>query len=114
MVRVHFSNGLLGDWAVSMITKEKAIELYESKFWEGMTAREIAEFQLFERLLCVPFAVFQQALQESLGRPVWTHELGMNIEGIRAEFLGEKKPPTMEQIIELIPEEKRIIVIGAA
>lgn len=30
--------------------------------------------------------------------------------GICKEFLGEKDPPTMEDIINLIPEERRVIV----
>lgn len=60
--------------------------------------------------LAVPFAVFHEAVEKSLGRPVYTHEFGMNYDGICAEFLGEKEAPTLEEIINLIPEEKRIIV----
>lgn len=92
------------------IGKDKAIELAESNWWELCDHREIAEFQLFTVELCVPFGVFHEAVEKSLGRPVWTHEFGMNWDGIIAEFLGEKDAPTMEDIINLIPEEKRIII----
>lgn len=93
------------------MTKEQAIALSESKFWEDMTPRQIAEFQWFEPFLCMPFDVFHKALEETLGRPVWTHEIALDRDGITKELRGEKGPPTFEEIVGLIPEEKRIIVL---
>ena len=49
-------------------------------------------------------------LKEALGRPVWTHEFGLNLNGLKAELVGEQPPPSMQEIIELIPEHKRLIV----
>jgi len=92
------------------IGKDKAIALANSNWWEGRSAREIAKFQLFTEELSMPFDIFHQKLEEALGRPVWTHELGLNFDGIALEFLGEKDAPTMDEIIELIPAEKRILV----
>jgi len=92
------------------IGREKAIELYDSNWWELCDEREITEFQLFVEELCCPFEIFHAALEKTIERPVWTHELGLNLEGIQREFLGEKAPPTMEEILNLIPEEKRIVV----
>ena len=92
------------------IGKEAALDLAKSHWWIGKTFREIAEFQLFTAELCCPFGVFQEAVEESLGRPVWTHEFGLNYDGIVAEFLGECQPPTMQEIIEMVPAEKRIVV----
>jgi len=92
------------------IGKEKAIELAESGWWKEKSAREIAHFQLFMAELCMPFSEFHKAVEKSLGRSVLTHEFGMNYDGICSEFLGEKEPPTMEEIINMIPEEKRIII----
>ena len=74
------------------IGKEKAIELYNSNWWEGLSHREIAEFQLFTAELSCPFDVFHEAVEKSLGRPVFTHEFGLNYDGICKEFLGEKDP----------------------
>gem|GEM_PF-5448199 len=57
------------------MTKEQAIKLSESEFWKKMTFRQIAEFQLFEPLLCVPFEIFHEAMEKTLNRPIFTHEL---------------------------------------
>lgn len=92
------------------MTKEKAIALAESKFWEGMTHRQIAEFQMCEEKLCMPFSVFHEAVEKTLGRPVYTHEFGLNFQGLKDELFNGKPAPTLEEIINLIPEEKRLIV----
>ena len=92
------------------ITKEKAIELYESNFWENLSDYEIAKFQLFTDKLCMPFEVFHKSISTVLNRPVYTHEFGLNYDGLVKEFLGEKEKPSLEEIINLIPENKRIII----
>lgn len=92
------------------MTREQAIELHRSRFWEGMTPRERAEFQLHEKRLCMPFEVFHKAVEESLGRPVWTHEFA-RLDLLRVELRGDAPAPTLEQIINLIPAEKRVLVI---
>lgn len=90
--------------------KEHALKLVESKFWEKMSAKDIAKFQLFERRLCMPFDVFHKAVEEALGRSVWTHEFGLNVKGLQKEIMGKQPAPTMDEIIDLIPPEKRIII----
>ena len=90
--------------------KEQAIKLYESKFWEQMTEEQIAKFQLFENKLCIPFSVFHKAMEKTLGRSVWTHEFGLNRKGLMKELMMGAEPPTLEEIINLIPKEKRIII----
>lgn len=92
------------------MTKEDAIRLAESKFWEGMDYRQRAIFQMHEEKLCMPFDVFHEAVEKTLGRPVWTHEFGMNHEGIKAELNGNGPAPTMEEIINMIPADKRVLV----
>ena len=94
------------------IGKPAAIALGKSDWWKTKTAREIAGFQLFTEELCCPFDVFHKSVEESLERSVWTHEFGLNYEGICKEFLGESEPPTMQEIFEMIPEEKRLIVVN--
>ena len=93
------------------MTEKQAIALAESGFYKTMSHKEIAMFQMFEPLLCMPFDVFHEALEKTLGRPVYTHEFALNAEGIKKELLGKKAPPTLEEIINLIPEDKRIIAI---
>ena len=92
------------------MTKDQAIALFDSGWWKNKTARQIVGFQLFESRLCMPFGEFHKAVEEAFGRPVWTHEFGLNYEGLKKEFLGEASAPTIEEIIEMIPEAKRIVI----
>ncbi len=96
------------------IGSEKAIALAESHWWELCTFREIAEFQMFTAELCMPFDKFHEALEKAIGRPVFTHEIAMNFGGLAAELRGERAAPTLEEIIEMIPAEKRCIIAIAA
>lgn len=99
---------------MNSIGREAAIALGETKWWEGKTHREIAEVQLFTQELCCPFNVFHEAVAKSLDRPVFTHEFGLDYEGLCKEFLGEKEAPNLESIINLIPESKRVLVVTEA
>jgi hypothetical protein len=56
------------------MTKEQAVEFFNSKKWESMTDIKKVKFQLYESKLCMPFSVFQKAMESVLGRPVYTHE----------------------------------------
>lgn len=93
------------------IGRDKALELAATKWWERATAVEIATHQLHVAELCCPFDVFHKALEMALGRPVWTHEMGLNWDGLVDELNGDKPSPTFEEIANLIPESKRIIVL---
>lgn len=92
------------------ISHAEAVRLYESKFWEPMDHRARAMFQMFTEFLCMPFDVFHEAVEKTLGRPVWTHEFGLNVDGLKAELRGEQRPPSFADIVAMIPPEKRIIL----
>jgi hypothetical protein len=94
------------------IGRDKAIALAKSNWWVGKEPRDIAKFQFFTDELAMPFDVFHEALEKALGRPVFTHEMALNYDGIAMELLGEKDAPTMEEIINLIPEDKRILIVA--
>ena len=100
------------NYPTQQLTREQAVELGKSGFWAELTAREIAEFQLFTEQLCMPFDVFHKAIEEALGRPVWTHEFA-SAGTLRAELRGDKGQPSLNEIIDLIPEDKRIIVMNS-
>ena len=54
------------------------------------------------------FTSFHKAVEKALNRPIWTREF--NDRGkLLAELLGENNSPTMEEIIDRIPEAKLII-----
>ena len=94
---------------IKQFNKEQAIKIYNSEIWKDMTAKQIVDLQLFQNLLCVPFDLFHKSITEVLGRPVYTHEFAFQ-DLLEKEYLGEKPAPTFEDIINLIPEEKRIII----
>jgi len=94
---------------VKQLTREQAIALGESRVWESWTPEQIVKFQLFQDLLAIPFGKFHESMGKVLGRPVYTHEFAFRDELIK-EYLGEKQTPTLEEIINLIPEEKRIVI----
>lgn len=92
------------------LTKEEAIVFGENKLYERMSFRQRAEFQIEQDRLCMPFDVFHEAIEKTLGRPVFTHEFAF-ADNLRKELYGEKEPPTFDEILNLIPEEKRIVII---
>lgn len=94
---------------MKQLTKEQAIAFSENKCYEDMTYRQIAEFQMEQDKLCMPFDIFHEAIEKTLGRPVFTHEFAFRKE-LRKELYGEKEPPTFEEICALIPKEKLMII----
>lgn len=60
----------------------------------------------------VPFDLMHQRMEQLVGRPVWTHEMGLNWDGLCKEARWEGRAATMQEVIELIPEEKRIILVA--
>lgn len=95
---------------MTQLTKEQAIAFYTNRCYDNMTYRQIAEFQMEQDRLCVPFDIFHKAIEKTLGRPVFTHEFALNREGLRKELYGEKEAPTFEEICGLIPKEKLILI----
>lgn len=78
---------------------------------ESMTGDErAAELEGWVGILEIPFDLMHQRFEELVGRPVYTHELGLNWEGLVEEARNPRNRPTVEQIINLIPEEKRIVI----
>lgn len=94
---------------MSGLTEQQAKALAATGWWKGLPARDVATFQLFEDRLCMDVASFHKAVEEALGRSVWTHEFAF-ADRLRAEFLGDRTPPTFEEILDLIPHDKRVVV----
>jgi hypothetical protein len=91
------------------MTREQAIAFYEARAWEPMTHRERAAFQLHHGRSCMPFSVFHEAVEKTLGRPVFTHEFGLNWDGLIAELNGAPAP-TFAEILARLPADKTIVV----
>lgn len=95
----------------SNLTKEQALSLYDSKFWETMSHRERAVFQMNEGRLCMPFEIFHEAMEKAIGRSIFSHEFGLNYDGLLDELMNGVTIPSFEEIVNLIPEEKRVLVV---
>lgn len=96
-------------WAEKQLTKEQAIEMYYSGVWKEWTAEQVVGFQLFQKRLCIDFSYYKKCMQDVLDRPVYTHEFAFRDELVK-EYLGIKKTPSFDDIIDLIPKEKRLVI----
>lgn len=54
-------------------------------WWESKDLVFVAMFQIFEPVLMVDFSDFHAGLEKLLGRPVFTHEMGINLDGLKQE-----------------------------
>lgn len=91
------------------IGRDAAIALAESEWWIGKSPDEIARIQFGTRELCMPFDVFHQSVEAALGRPVWTHEFA-RMDLLMTEMSGDRPAPTMDEIVAMVPEDKRLLV----
>ena len=96
---------------MKQLTKDQAIQFFDTKSWEALSFEERAKFQISQERLCMPFGVFHEAVEKTINRPIFTHEFGLNYDGLRNELNGGNAP-TLEEIVNLIPEDKRGLVIA--
>lgn len=78
----------------------------------GMAPEErLAEFELWTGILEIDWPKVHQRIEELVGRPVWTHEMGTGgMAYLRHEILtGEH--PTMEGVLAKLPHDKPTIVV---
>lgn len=92
------------------VTKDEAVLIYKSGLWQDWTDRERANFQIRQDLLCMPIGVFQDALANTLGREVYTHEMGLSRAELQAELEGKKDAPTVEEIVNLLAHKTTIVL----
>ena len=95
---------------MEQLTREQAIAFHDSGAWQKLDARQRAAFQLGQDKLCMPFAEFHKAVEDALGRPVFTHEFGLNREGLVSELNKRQPAPTFAQILALLPPDKTVVV----
>jgi len=76
-----------------------------------MTGEERAkEMELLFGALEIPVRMVHERIEELVGRPVFTHEMGLNSDGLIQEARN-RQHPSLREVVDLIPPEKRIIVI---
>lgn len=94
---------------MKQFTKTQAIALHDSGIWEDMTDEDIVKLQLYQEKLCVPWSVFRDSINNVLGRGVYTHEFAFP-ELLIEEYEGKRAKPTIDEIINLIPSSKRVLI----
>ena len=105
---IKYLRGILGDYKVDTFLRfeattenttsedeetykrvKKCLEQMErfdnNHWWTSKDKKVLGYYQLMNPILLVPFDKFHEALEFLLGRPVWTHEMGLNYEGLKAE-----------------------------
>ena len=95
---------------MEQLTKKQAQEIGKSRVWETWSDEEIVKVQLFQDRHCVGLSKFSAALSAILGRPVLMHEIAYNRDGLQNEYLKKAPAPTLNEIINLIPKKRRILV----
>ena len=95
---------------MEQLTTQQAIAFAESGAWQKWDAKTRAMFQMEQDCLCMPFNEFHKAVEEALGRPVWTHEFGLNRDGLLAELQGKATAPSFADIVAMLPAEKTLLV----
>lgn len=94
---------------MKQLTQKQAVAIAKGGEWKDWTDEEIVRFQLYQKKLCMDLSAFHKALGKVLGRPVYLHEMG-DMEALQEEYEGKRPAPTFEEIINMIPAEKRIVV----
>lgn len=95
---------------MKQLTEQEAIALAESDIWKKWSDNEVVRFQLYQDRLCMDFSRFHEAMEAVLGRPVWTHEFA-DWKRLQQEYESERESATLQEIMNMIPEEKRIVVV---
>lgn len=95
------------------MTEEQAIAFYDSRAWSELNSLQRSRLQLGQDYLCMPVNVFRDALDEALGRPVWSQEIRtQNRSTLIDELNGKAQPPDMRQIMALLPSDKNFIALA--
>lgn len=94
---------------MKQLTEKQAIAIAKGGEWKDWTDDEVVRFQLYQDRLCIDFDRYHKAIGNVLGRPVYTHEF-INRTALQEEYEGKRPAPTFEEIINMIPAEKRIVI----
>jgi len=76
---------------IHQMTKEQAMFCLDEEVYRSMSSFEIAKHQIFHDRLFVPFGVFHEAVEKTLGRIVEPQELYLNRDGIKKEIFSSTK-----------------------
>lgn len=84
------------------MTPEEAGFYFESGEWNWLSDHQRAELQMEVKYLCMPFSIFHGSIERTLGRPVFTHEFGLNWDGLLEELQGRRPQATFSEVMDLL------------
>ena len=62
-----------------------AMKKYDTSWWESKDPVEVARYQTFEPTLLVDMNLYWSGVEKIVGRDVYLHEFGLNMEGLKNE-----------------------------
>ena len=86
-------------YPMKQMTDEQSSAFQNSKRWETMSHRHQATLQLLQQRLWIPFKVFHNAVEKTLGRAVPATDLGLNRSGLIEELLEGRTTPALHDIL---------------
>jgi hypothetical protein len=95
---------------MEQMTEEQARQIFDSGVWRDWDDDTVVQTQLFQDRLLLPFDRFHEAVEHVLGRPVFTHEFA-RLDLLRAEYLGLRPAPSLEEIMGLLPHPVVMVVM---
>ena len=76
-----------------------------------MTGKErVAELALLLGPLEMHFSLVHQRIEELVGRPVWTHEIGLDADSLRKEAHTWNHTKTTADIVGLLKDKPTIVI----
>lgn len=94
---------------MSQMTREEAVAFAQHGLWRHLSVKDRGRLQLCQSLLCMPLEAFHEGIEALLGRPVFTHEFAF-MDRLRSEAEGHMPTPSLFDILELIPADKRVVL----
>ena len=91
------------------LTKKQAQYLNDVGAWWDWTDEQVVRFQLFQKKLAMPSYRFHEALEVVLKRGIYLREYSQR-DKLCEEYLQSNTMPTFQEIIQMIPEDKRFII----
>lgn len=92
------------------MSKETAVAIHDSGAWRKLGIVERAKLQLQQPRLCMPFSEFHKAVEQSIGRPVWTHEF-IEPKSLLAEIEPCNKRATLADVLGKLPTDKTVVCV---
>lgn len=98
------------------ITLEQAEEIEKTKFYCFLDAKQIVRFQICLNMWCLEPGLFYAALEKILGRKI-SSEFGNDVlpeysyihDDIIDEYLQKETIPTINELIEMLPKDKKYL-----